>query len=60
MSTLKNLITSFVKTQMWKQDNKLNDRSTVNMDDEDLESHHEAVRLIKIDLQFATRNATEV
>jgi hypothetical protein len=32
---------------MWKQYNKLRDHSTTNMDDEELTSHHEAVRLIK-------------
>jgi hypothetical protein len=30
------------------------------MDDETLESHGEALRLIKRDLQFTTRNAAEV
>jgi hypothetical protein len=29
------------------------------MDDEELVSHREALRLIKKDLQFATRNARE-
>jgi hypothetical protein len=60
MSTLKKLSTSFAKPQMWKQYNKLWDRSTVNMDEEQLESHHKALRLIKRDLQFATRNVAEV
>jgi hypothetical protein len=50
MSTLKMLITSFAKAQMWKQYNKLWDRSTANMDDEALESYREALRLIERDL----------
>jgi hypothetical protein len=53
MSTLKKLNTSFAKAQMWKQYNKLKDHSTVNMNEEKLESHHEALRLIQKDLQFA-------
>jgi hypothetical protein len=54
MSTLKKLRTSFTNAQMWKQYNKLRDRSTVNMDDEELASHREALRLIEKDLHFAT------
>jgi hypothetical protein len=45
---------------MLKQYNKLWDRSTINMDDEELMSHHETLRLIENDLHFATRNVTEV
>jgi hypothetical protein len=45
---------------MWKQYNKLRDRSTVNMDVEELMSHQETPRLIETDLHFATRNAAEV
>jgi hypothetical protein len=54
MFTLKKLSTSFSKAQMWKQYNKLRDRSTVNMNSEELTSHREALRLIEKDLQFAT------
>jgi hypothetical protein len=39
MSTFKKLSTSFAKVQMWRQYNKFWDRSTVNMDEEELESH---------------------
>jgi hypothetical protein len=46
MSTLKKLITSFAKTQLWKQWNKIKDRSTTNMDEKELETHCEALRLI--------------
>jgi hypothetical protein len=60
MSTLKKLSTSFIKAQMWKQYNKLRDRSTANMDAEELASHRETLRLIETDLHFATRNAAEV
>jgi hypothetical protein len=60
MSTLKKLSTSFTKVQMWKQYNKLQDCSTVNMDDEELVSHRESLRLIEKGLQFVTLNAAEV
>jgi hypothetical protein len=53
MSTLKKLTTTFAKVRMWKQYNKLKDRSTVNMDEEELESHRAALRLIQRDLQFS-------
>jgi hypothetical protein len=45
---------------MWKQYNKFQDRSTVNMNEKTLVSHHETLRLIERDLQFTTRDATEV
>jgi hypothetical protein len=35
-------------------------RSIVNMDEEELESHHETLRLIQRDLQFSQWNAAEV
>jgi hypothetical protein len=54
MSTLKKLSTTFTKTQMWKQYNKLRDHSTVSMDAEELASHQEAIKLIEMDLHFAT------
>jgi hypothetical protein len=60
MSILKKLSTSFAKAQMWKQYNKLQDYSITNMDDETLESHREALRLIEKGLQFATQNVAEV
>jgi hypothetical protein len=60
MSTLKKLSTSFTKAQMWKQYNKFRNRSTMNMDDEELMSHREDLRLIEKDLHFATRNVAEV
>jgi hypothetical protein len=60
ISTLNKLSTLFTKMQMWKQYNKLWDCSTANMDDKELASHHETLRLIENDLHFATRNVTEV
>jgi hypothetical protein len=54
MSTLKKLSISFTKAQMWKQYNKLRDRSTANMDAEELTSYREALRLIETDLHFVT------
>jgi hypothetical protein len=50
MSTLKKLSTSFTKAQM----------STANMDAKQLVTHRETLRLIEMDLHFATRNAAEV
>jgi hypothetical protein len=52
MFTLKKLSTLFTKAQLWKQYNKLQYRSTVNMDDKELMSHRETLRLIEKDLQF--------
>jgi hypothetical protein len=52
MSTLKKLRTSFAKVQLGKRYNDLKDRFTVNMDEEELESHREALRLIQRDVQF--------
>jgi hypothetical protein len=60
MSTLKKLDTSFTRAQMWKQYNKLCEVSTVDMDAEELMGHREALRLIKKDLNFATKNTVEV
>jgi hypothetical protein len=60
MSTLKKLDTSFTRAQMWKQYNKLCEVSTVDMDAEELTSHREALRLIKKDLNFDTKNTVEV
>jgi hypothetical protein len=60
ISTLKKLSSSFTKTQMWKQYNKFWDRSITNIDDEELVSHRETLRLIEKDLQFTTQNTTEV
>jgi hypothetical protein len=56
MSTLKKLITSFAKVRLWKQWNKLKDHSTANMDEEDLQTHREALKLIQKELQFAQTN----
>jgi hypothetical protein len=42
---------------MWKHYNMLWDYSIMNMDEETLASHREALRLIERDLQFATQNA---
>jgi hypothetical protein len=60
MSTLKKLNTSFTNAQMWKQYNKLWDRSAANMDDKELASddkelasHREAL-IIEKDLHFVT------
>jgi hypothetical protein len=60
MSTLKKLGISFTRAQMWKQYNKLREVNTVDMYDEELVSHQEALRLIKNDLNFTTQNAVEV
>jgi hypothetical protein len=60
MSTLKKLGTSFTRAQMWKQYNKLREANTADMGAEELASHREALRLIKMELNFATQNAAEV
>jgi hypothetical protein len=60
MSTLKKLGISFTRAQMWKQYNKLREVNIVDMYDEELVSHQEALRLIKNDLNFTTQNAVEV
>jgi hypothetical protein len=60
MSTLKNLGTSFTRAQMWKQYNKLHEANTADMDAEELASHREALRVIEMDLNFATQNTAEV
>jgi hypothetical protein len=46
MSTLKKLSISFAKAQLWKQYNKFRDRPIMNMDEEELKSHRQALRLI--------------
>jgi hypothetical protein len=60
MSTLKKWSTSFIKVYIWKQYNKLWNRSTMNVDDQELASHRDALRLIEKDLKFVTWNAAEV
>jgi hypothetical protein len=60
MSTLKKLVISFSRAQMWKQYNKLHATNTTDMDAKELASHQEALRLIKKDLNFATQNAAKV
>jgi hypothetical protein len=60
MSTLRKVDTSFTKTQMWKQYNKLRETNTANMDVEELARHRETLRLIKKDLNFTTQNAEKV
>jgi hypothetical protein len=59
MTTLKKLSTSFVKTQLWKQWNKLKDRSTMNMDEDELKNHCLALKLLEKDLNFAEAAAHE-
>jgi hypothetical protein len=60
MSTLKKLGTSFTKTQMWKQYNKVRTANTADMDIKELVTHQEVLKLIKKDLNFVTQNAAEV
>jgi hypothetical protein len=60
MSTLKKLVTSFTRAQIWKQYNKFHEANTADMDIEELTSHREALKLIKNDLNFTTQNAAEV
>jgi hypothetical protein len=60
ISTLKKLGTSFTRALMWKRYNKLHEANNVDMDSEELASHREALRLIKKDLNFATKNTAEI
>jgi hypothetical protein len=60
MSTLKKLDTLFTRTQMGKQYNKLREVNITDMDVEELASHRETLRVIKKDLNFATKNTAEV
>jgi hypothetical protein len=45
---------------MWKQYNKLCEVNTADMDVKELMNYWEALRLIKNDLNFATKNAIEI
>jgi hypothetical protein len=60
MSPVKKLVTSFIRTHMWKQYNKLRKTNTTDMYAEELISHRETLRVIKKDFNFATQNAAEV
>jgi hypothetical protein len=60
MSTLEKLRISFAKVQLWKQWNKLKECSTTNMDEEEVQTHREAFRLIQKDLQFTQANEAAV
>jgi hypothetical protein len=57
MSTLKKLSTQFAKVQLW---NKLKERSTMDMDEEELQTHRESLKLIQKDLEFAQVNKAVV
>jgi hypothetical protein len=39
LSTLKKMNTTFAKVQLWKQWKKLKERSTADMDEEELKNH---------------------
>jgi hypothetical protein len=52
MSTPKKLGTSFTRTQIYKQYNKLRTANIADMDAKELTTHHEALRLIIKDLNF--------
>jgi hypothetical protein len=60
ISTLKKLSAPFTKAQLCKQHNKLKDRSTANMNKDQLESHCETQKFIQSDIQFAQRNTVDV
>jgi hypothetical protein len=60
MPTLKMLSTLFAKVQLWKQWNKLKDRFTTNMDNEELKIHRATLQLIQKDLQFIQANEVAV
>jgi hypothetical protein len=60
LSTLKKLVNSFSRAQMWKQYNKLCTVNTADIDTKELVTHRETLRLIKNDINFTTQNAAEV
>jgi hypothetical protein len=45
---------------VWKQWNKLKDRFTADMDEEELDTHYEVLRLIQKYLQFTQQNEANV
>jgi methionine synthase I (cobalamin-dependent) len=60
MSTVKKLSTAFAKTQLWELWNKLKERSTVNMDEKELQNHRVDLRLIEKYINFDQANEVEV
>jgi hypothetical protein len=60
MSTMKKLSTAFAKTQLWKLWNKLKERSTANIDEEELQNHRVDLRLIEKYINFDQANEVEV
>jgi predicted choloylglycine hydrolase len=59
LSTLKKMSTTFVKVQLWKKWNKLKERSTTDMNEEELENHRLALKLIEKDLNFTEATVEE-
>jgi hypothetical protein len=60
MSSLKKLATLFIRTQMWKQYNKLCEVNTATMNVEELVSYWEALKVIKKDLNFVSQNVGDI
>jgi hypothetical protein len=52
LSILEEISTTFIKVQLLKQWDKMKERSTVDMDEEELKKHHLALKIIQKDLNF--------
>jgi hypothetical protein len=52
LSILEEISTTFIKVQLLKQWDKMKERSTVDMDEEELKKHRLALKIIQKDLNF--------
>jgi predicted polyphosphate/ATP-dependent NAD kinase len=52
LSILEEISTTFIKVQLLKQLDKMKERSTVDMDEEELKKHRLALKTIQKDLNF--------
>jgi hypothetical protein len=52
LSILEEISTTFIKVQLLKQWDKMKERSTVDMDEEELKKHRLALKTIQKDLNF--------
>jgi hypothetical protein len=55
LSTLRKMSTIFLKVQLWKQWNTINERSTTNMNEAELKKHHLTLKIIEKELNFMTK-----
>jgi hypothetical protein len=52
LSILEEISTTFIKVQLLKQWDKMKERSTVDMDEEELKKHRLALKIIQKDFNF--------